>query len=307
MLTIRHDVPLAPLTTFKIGGSAAHFVEVSSEEELREAIGWARAHDVSFAILGGGSNVLIDDAGFPGLVIHIISSNVSYDGPRLSIDAGRNLLQTIREAAAQGLGGWEKLSGIPGTVGGATRGNAGAFGAEMKDVVISVRAYNTETSEIKNFSNDTCAFSYRQSFFKQHPEWIIVSVDVVLQQNDRRSIEAVIEETIAERERRHLQNVRAAGSYFINPTAPAHIVAQFESEKGLRSRENRVPAGWLIEKAGFKGAMVGGARASFQHPNYLINESGAATAAEVKELADTIKEAVRKQFGVELHEEAALL
>ena len=114
-----------------------------------------------------------------------------------------------------------------------------------------------------------------------------------------------MEATIAEREKRHLQNVRAAGSYFTNPIAPADIVAQFEAEKGTKSRENRVPAGWLIEKAVFKGATLGGAQSSMMHPNYLLNASGTATAAEVRELAATIKQAVREQFGVELTEEAA--
>ncbi len=307
MINIKSQVPLAPLTTFRIGGSAAHFCEVSNEEELREALEWAREQKLPFAILGGGSNVLAGDDGFPGLVIRIVADEISYDGARLSIDAGRNLLQTIREAAAKGLGGWEKLSGIPGTVGGAARGNAGAFGTEIKDVLTSVRALNTGTGEIRVFSEAECVFAYRQSFFKQYPEWIITKVGVELQPGNPPELGAAIEETIAERERRHLQNVRAAGSYFMNPVAPANIVAMFEKEKGVKSRENRVPAGWLIEKAGFKGAMLGGARASFQHPNYLVNESGEATAAEVKELADTIKEAVREQFGVELQEEAAFL
>jgi UDP-N-acetylmuramate dehydrogenase len=237
-------------------------------------------------------------------VIRIVSDGMQRDGNLLTIDAGRNLLETIRDAAAQGLSGWEKLAGIPGTVGGAARGNAGAFGSEMKDVVTAVRALNTETGEINNFSNAECAFAYRQSYFKRHPQWIITLVQVRLAHAENEKIIESIDATITEREKRHLQNVRAAGSYFMNPVAPAHIVALFEQEKGVQSRENRVPAGWLIEKAGFKGAMFGGAQASMQHPNYLVNASGSATSAEVLELADTIKEAVREQFGVELQEEA---
>lgn len=306
MIDIKCQVPLAPLTTFRIGGSAAYYAEAANEEELREALAWAREKHLPFAVLGGGSNILAADEGFDGLVIRLRADAVASDGERLSIDAGRNLLQTIREAAAHGLGGWEKLAGIPGTVGGAARGNAGAFGTEMKDVVASVRAINTQTGETQTFLREACAFSYRRSFFKSHPEWIITKVDVALHPGESAVLQTAIEETIAERERRHLQNVRAAGSYFMNPIAPAGIVALFEKEKGVKSREGRVPAGWLIEKAGFKGAFLGGARASQQHPNYLVNESGQATAAEVRELADTIKEAVREQFGVELSEEAAL-
>ena len=114
------------------------------------------------------------------------------------------------------------------------------------------------------------------------------------------------EETIAERERRHLQNVKAAGSFFMNPKAPPAIVAMFEKEKKVKSREGRVPAGWLIEKAGMKGATVGGAIASLQHPNYIVNQGGA-TSHDVCNLAQIIKLEVENQFGVELTEEAMIL
>jgi len=114
------------------------------------------------------------------------------------------------------------------------------------------------------------------------------------------------DETVAEREKRHIQNVKAAGSFFMNPVAPKEIQEMFEKEKGVQSREGRVPAGWLIEKAGMKGATVGGAIASLQHPNYLTNK-GNATAADVRELAETIRKTVREKLNVELHEEAAIL
>ncbi len=123
---------------------------------------------------------------------------------------------------------------------------------------------------------------------------------------DAASFEKIIGETIAEREKRHIQNVRAAGSYFLNPVAPAALVAEFEAEKGVASREGRVPAGWLIEKAGLKGTRVGDAAVSEQQANYLIN-TGAATAADVRELAGNIKEEVRRQFNVVLIEEAVIL
>lgn len=305
MLTLREHMPLSTLTTFRIGGEARYYAEVATESDLVEALDWAREHELPFTILGGGSNILVSDEGYPGLVIHITSAQLAIDGDIVSLDAGRNLLQTIRECAENGLGGWEKMAGIPGTVGGAARGNAGAFGTEIKDVATLVRALNAETGEIRAFSTAECEFAYRSSFFKRHPEWIITFVQVKLAQGEPAELKASIESTIAEREKRHLQNVRAAGSYFTNPVAPAEVVAQFESEKCTRSRENRVPAGWLIEKAGFKGATLGGAQSSVMHPNYLLNASGTATAAEVRELADTIKQAVREQFGVELVEEAA--
>ena len=305
-MNVRSNVPLKSLTTFEIGGSAEYFVEVKSEDEIREALAYAHAHSLPFTVLAGGSNVLVPDDGIKGLVIHIVSGMHSFAGNELAADAGCNLLALIRAASQKSLGGWEKLAGIPGTIGGAVRGNAGAFGTEIKDVTIKVRALDTETGEIREFENGMCDFFYRHSFFKDHPEWIITRAYLHLHKVDPKESEELCNATIIERERRHLQNVRAAGSFFMNPEAPAEVVAMFEREKGVKSREGRVPAGWLIEKVGMKGATHGGAAASMQHPNYLVNENGA-TAGDVKALARQIKEKVQGEFGIELKEEAALL
>lgn len=318
MLNLKSQVPLAPLTTFQIGGEARFLREVCTEPEMREAIQWAKEHGVEFRILAGGSNVLVPDIGFDGLVIHIVegSHELSPEGV-LTADAGCNLLGLIREASGKGWGGWERMAGIPGTIGGAARGNAGAFGTEIKDVAVRVDAFNVEAGKyytttkmvetscppVRVFRNEECEFAYRQSFFKKHPEWVITKVVVQLLPVGLAESSRLIEETIAEREKRHLQNVRAAGSYFMNPVAPPEIVSQFEAEKQVQAREGRVPAGWLIEKAGMKGFAVGGAQSSMQHPNYLVN-NGSATASDVQAVAVAVKEAVRQMFGIELAEEA---
>ncbi|MBL8158698.1 UDP-N-acetylmuramate dehydrogenase [bacterium] len=306
MLEILNNKPLFSLTTFEIGGPAKHYVEVKTEEEIRDALGWAREHDVPFFILGGGSNLLIPDEGFDGLVIHIVSNHFGFSGDILEADAGCNLLSLISSASEQGLGGWEKLSGIPGSLGGAVRGNAGAFGPEIKDFLVYAHAINTKTEDTHEFANAECEFAYRQSYFKKNPEWIITKVHLKLEKVDPNESVAAIEATIHEREKRHIQNVRAAGSYFMNPIAPQAIVSMFEEEKGVQSRGGRVPAGWLIEKVGLKGAQIGGAQSSEQHPNYLVN-TGNAKASEVRELADRIKREVKEKFDVELEEEAVIL
>ncbi len=305
-LNIQERVPLAPYTTFKIGGSARYFVEAHSEDEIIESCAWARERDLPCVLLAGGSNMLVPDQGIDGLVVHMAATAFRVHASGVEADAGADLLTVIRAASAAGLGGWEKLAGIPGTIGGAVRGNAGAFGTEIKDVLAEVHAIHIDTGERKVFANAECAFSYRMSYFKLHPEWVITRILVDLRPVASAESMAMIEETIRERERRHLQNVRAAGSYFMNPVAPPDIVALFESEKGVKSRENRVPAGWLIEKAGMKGARVGDAQASVQHPNYIVN-TGTASAADVRALAAQVKRAVREQFGVELQEEAVVL
>ena len=305
-MKIQENVPLGSHTTFEIGGKARYYATVRTEDEIREAVAWARERKTRFVVLAGGSNVLLPDEGLDALVVCVESDDVSFLGNALEAEAGCNLAQLIHHASERGLGGWEKLAGIPGTLGGAVRGNAGAFGPEIKDFVVKVRALDTETGKTREFTNAACEFSYRQSFFKRHPEWIITRVLLELEPADPAESAELIERTIAEREKRHIQNVRAAGSYFVNPVAPKDIRNMFEKEKGVKSREGRVPAGWLIEKVGLKGARVGGAVASEQHPNYLKND-GNATAEDVRTLAKMIQNAVRKQFGIELEEEAAVL
>ena len=306
MQEVKENVPLAPITTFEIGGPARYFVDVRSASDITSAIKWAKERGLKFVVLGGGSNVLVPDEGLDALVIHFVGNLYSVTNSAFDSWAGTNLLAAIRGVAAQGFGGWEKLAGIPGTIGGAVRGNAGAFGSEIKDFVTKVRALNPQTGETKEFSNAECDFSYRHSFFKDHPEWIITRVSLQLHNVTPAESAKLAEETIAEREKRHLQNVKAAGSFFMNPVAPQDIVEMFETEKGVKSRENRVPAGWLIEKAGMKGATVGDAIASLQHPNYFVNQ-GDATSVDVRTLAERVKAKVKSYFSVELQEEAAIL
>ena len=242
MQLVKKDVPLAPLTTFKIGGEAKYIVDVRTESDIREALQWAKQESVPHVVLSGGSNVLVPDEGLSALVIHILGDLFGVDNGEVDTWAGTNLLTLIRSMGAQGYGGWEKLAGIPGSVGGAVRGNAGAFGSEIKDVVVQVRALNTETGETREFTNAEGDFSYRHSFFKNHPEWIITRAELRLSEVPPLTSHKLAVETIAEREKRHLQNVRAAGSFFMNPKAPPEIVAMFEKEKGVKSREGRVPA-----------------------------------------------------------------
>ncbi|MBM3261662.1 UDP-N-acetylmuramate dehydrogenase [Candidatus Kaiserbacteria bacterium] len=303
MLQIQENVPLAPLTTFQIGGSAHYFFEAGTDNDIHRAVAWAQERKIPFVVISGGSNILFKDMGFDGLVIRIRTMDYAFDKGVLHVGAGCDLLTIIRLASERRLGGWEKLAGIPGSVGGAIRGNAGAFGSEIKDFITTIEAFNTHTHEMKTFLVSEVAFAYRTSFFKTHPEWIILRGSFVLKVTDVGEGETLIKATIAEREKRHLQSVKAAGSYFMNPVAPDAVRAQFEEEKKTVAREGRVPAGWLIEKAGMKGATEGGAQASEQHPNYIINTDNA-TAVDVLALAERIKLAVKEKFGVTLQEEA---
>lgn len=307
MIETDSNVSLAQYTTFEIGGPAEHLSAVSSVRELQEALSWAHERALRVTVLGGGSNVLIADHGVRGVVLRLGEGEWSIDGAALTAWAGCNLSALIKSLSAHGLGGWEKLAGIPGTIGGAVRGNAGAFGSEIKDFVQQVEALNQETGEVRVFATNECECSYRMSFFKTHPEWIITNIVCVLEQVDPEESGKRFAATIAERERRHIQNVRAAGSYFVNPIAPLALQQLFEKEKGIPSREGRVPAGWLIEKIGMKGVRFGGARSSPMHADYIVNEVGAATASDVLELASEIKKTVQEKLGVALKEEVMFI
>jgi UDP-N-acetylmuramate dehydrogenase len=257
--------------------------------------------------LAGGSNVLIADAGFPGVLIHLYDGRYRITGEYVYTEAGAPLEAVIRESAAQSLTGWESLAGIPGSIGGAVRGNAGAFGTEIADVVEAVRAYNTRTEHSYDFEKSTCEFAYRDSFFKQNPEWIITHVIIKLKSGDGAESNKKIVKTIAEREKRHIQKVRAAGSLFKNPAAPPAVRALFEYEKKTQCEGRRVPAGWLIEKVGAKGASVGGAVSSNHHPNYLVNASGDALSSDVLSLAEQLQTAVFERYKISLEPEVSLI
>lgn len=307
-MEIREHEPLAPYTTFNIGGPAKWFVEATTHAELREAIQYAHDRHLPYFVLAGGSNLLIADDGFDGLVVRVTLTGAEIDTAqhRATFDAGYNLRAAIDITSEAGLGGWEAMYGIPGTVGGAVRGNAGAFGTEIQDVLIEVDALNTETLEERTFTNEQCTFAYRTSFFKQHPEWIVIRAVMQLQPSDPRACRERAQETLELRQQRQIQDIRSGGSFFTNPAVGAEIQKLFEEEKGEPAREGRVPAGWLIEKSGFKDVCENDVCTGTRSANYLIN-AGGATAADVRAFADKIKNAVRDQFGVELVEEVMLL
>jgi len=305
-MELREQVPLSPFTTFGIGGAARYFADIQNADELREALRWAEDRELAHHIIAGGSNLLVPDEGVDGLVIRIAGAEHAILDTRIDADAGCNLLALIRASAVAGLSGWEKLAGIPGTLGGAIRGNAGAFGTEMKDVIVSVTVFDRDSGEVYEMPHEACGFGYRDSVFKREPHLTILRAVILLEAGDRYESEALIAQTIGEREKRHLQNVRAAGSFFMNPSAPWELQKLFETEKETQVREGRVPAGWLIERAGLKGTRIGGAVASRQHPNYIVNESNA-TARDVRELAEHIRNTVEARFGVRLQEEVSLL
>jgi UDP-N-acetylmuramate dehydrogenase len=310
MINIQQNIPLAPYTTFKIGGSARFFTEVSTEEALLEALQYAKDNNLRFFILGGGSNVLISDNGFDGLVIKIHHSSYIIHDTFIECSAGLLLSEAVKIASDNSLTGLEWAAGIPGTIGGAVRGNAGAYGSDMSQVVESVNALEIPNPksqilnklQIKNYNLQKCDFSYRNSIFKQKNNIIITSVILNFKQGDKKVISSQIKENLAKRSENQPVGF-SAGSFFKNPVVKnAEIVEMFEKDTGLKMKDDKIPAGWLISEAGFLGKKIGAVQVSEEHGNFVVNLGGG-TAEEVIMLSSMIKQKVRENFNIQLSEE----
>ncbi|MDD2766527.1 MAG: UDP-N-acetylmuramate dehydrogenase [Candidatus Moranbacteria bacterium] len=307
MFTVQRNVALAPFTTFHIGGKANYFTKVNGALELASAVEYAENNGLSLCIFSGGSNILFSDKGFDGMVIQMTDKTIKISGEKILCGAGVSLLDVVHTACSAGLSGMEKLAGIPGSLGGAIRGNAGAFGVEIGSVVHSVKVYSMTSGMLQEYPREKCAFGYRTSIFKKNPSLIIISADLRLECGNAEHLMKTANETIASREAKHSQKAQCAGSFFMNPLIrDTHLLQEFEKDTGSPSKDGKLPAGWLIDHAGLRGKKIGGAMVSKQHPNYLVN-TGSATAEDVLMLASLIKTRVRDELGVRLKEEVQFI
>jgi UDP-N-acetylmuramate dehydrogenase len=307
MLAIKENVPLAPLTSFRVGGNARFYTEARSLEELKEALAFAKEKNIDFYILSGGTNILVSDKGFAGLIIRMKMNGTKTEGTTLEVEAGVPLIKAVNTAAAEGLAGIESLAGIPGTVGGAVRGNAGAFGSETGQHILSVTAFDLAKSELVVFNQEECKFDYRSSVFKDGKNLIILSAKFSLTAGKSEEIMQKVKDTAAKRASTGLHGFKCAGSYFMNPVVTdKKLLDEFEKESGKPSKNGKLPAGWVIDRAGLRGKKIGGAMISEQHANYIIN-TGDATADDVVMLVSYAKQQVRDQLGIQLQEEVNYL
>lgn len=298
MVDIQKNIPLAPLTTFKIGGMARFFTEVRNEAELLEALDYARKNSLEIFMLGGGSNVLFSDNGFDGLIIKMQENKED------ECWTGNSLAGLVSFCKENSFSGMEWATGIPGTIGGAVRGNAGAYGGCMADSIESVRVFNLENDKISEYLCADCQFTYRGSAFKRKKELIILSVKLKFEKGEQEIIAEKMQEIITKRTTA-LPKGFSAGSFFQNPVVEnSELIQKFEKDARVKARDGKIPAGWLIEEAGFKGKKIGGITVSEKHANFFIND-GTATAENVMILSSMIKQKLREEFDVQLKEEIA--
>ena len=280
------DEPMRKHTTFRIGGNADIFVRPESKEQIAEILRLCRKQDVPYFILGNGSNLLVGDRGFRGVVINIMDNmnDIKVDGGIIKAQAGAMLIKVSRTARDNSLTGLEFASGIPGTIGGAIYMNAGAYGGEMKDVVTQVTAMDAE-GEIYTFGTDELEFSYRHSVIQQR-DLIVLDVTMKLAAGDQKIIDDRMSELAVARRTKQPLEYPSAGSTFKRPEGYF--------------------AGKLIMDAGLRGYRVGDAQVSEKHCCFVVNR-GNATADDVIKLIDDVKAKVSEEYDVVLEPEVRMI
>ena len=334
----RRDVPLAPFTTLGIGGPARYFVEATTVDELRDAVSWASRNHQRLFVLSGGSNVLISDDGFDGLVVHVALRGVTVESldefATVRVSAGEPWDEFVELAVTNGWAGVECLSGIPGSTGATPIQNVGAYGQDVSETIIRVEVLERATGLIRTMTAWDCEFGYRSSVFKGRDlnRYVVTGVTFRLKAGGRATIrypelqeyidvrgissddlQSVREAVIAIRKRKGMvldpsdPDTRSDGSFFMNPIVPEPDAAR-ATAAGVRAFPGgdglvKLSAAALIEKAGFhKGLEHGKVGLSSKHTLAIVNRGGG-TAREVIELVKIIQNGVREKFGVDIHPE----
>lgn len=298
-MNIQKNITLAPLTTFGIGGIAKEYIQVRSLYELIELVRRLKGENKRFKVFAGGSNVVFPDSGLDDLLIQILGGEIRITEENMMVDGGVLLSDVVFSSIGAGLSGVEYLSGIPGTIGGAIVGNAGAYGHSISEVVEKVEIFDGEKRYWIN--KDECIFSYRESIFKHKP-YLILRVILKFEQGDKEELERISKEIIKKREMKYHPGIRCPGSFFKNIIASDLKGAQLNNINKNKIVYGKVPAGYLLEEVGAKGMKVGGIEIADYHGNLFINE-GNGTASQVKQLANILKQKVWERFGIALSEE----
>jgi UDP-N-acetylmuramate dehydrogenase len=293
MVSAKQNEPLKNYCTYGIGGPARVLLAAKNTDEILAGLEMARKDKLPFFILGGGSNLLFSDAGFDGLVIRIENNFIDIvekkeNGASLLAGAGTPLAALVNFARDNSLSGMEWAAGIPGTFGGAIRGNAGAFGHDMGEAVLRVEALEVSLEKIikKAIDKNDCEFSYRNSIFKKNKNLVVAAAEIFLQKGDRAAIVAAMDESAAKKRSSQPLDYPSAGSVFAN-------------------RENFFAAK-IIEDCGFKGKIYGGAQISEKHANFIVN-LGNAKSSDILALIAQIKSVAKEKFGVDLQEEIEIV
>lgn len=331
-IKIVENISLANFTTLKIGGDARFFVRAENEAQAVEAFNFAAEHEFELFVLGGGSNVLISDEGFDGLVLQIALKGIEIKENIVTAQAGEDWDEFVKICVENNLQGVECLSGIPGLIGGTPIQNVGAYGQEVSETIRSVRVFDRKSRQILELSNAECKFAYRTSIFNTTDKnrFIVIAVTFALEKDAKPKIvykdlqeyfagkspnlEQTRQAVLEIRRAKSMviddadENSRSAGSFFKNPIVPSEKIAEIADKSGIAEvphfkfddQNIKIPAAWLIENAGFhKGFKLGNAGISTKHTLAIVN-LGNADAKEIISLKKEIQTRVLQKFGIEL-------
>ncbi len=299
-MILLENEPMNKHTSFKVGGPARYFVKAESLDDLKKALDLACEKGIPFFILGNGTNLLVSDKGFDGVIVTLardFSSIEDLGNGAFKVGAAVPLGRFARSVLKQGFAGIHKLAGIPGTLGGAIYMNAGAYGQEIGTSCTQVTVLDSD-GNIREFAASECGFGYRQSIFQKNNA-IILSATFLLPTaaslgKTTADLEAELAECMTKRKASQPLNMPNAGSTFKRLSV------------GAADTPAQIAPGYYIEQAGLKGYRIGDAEVSTVHANFIVN-AGGATASDIKQLSEFVQQKVTEKFGIELHREIILL
>lgn len=303
---VKTNEPMSKHTTFKIGGPVDALVTVIDTDQAVKLFQYLDGEGVPYFLVGGGSNMLVRDEGFRGVAVRMNNQQLMIDGQTVVAHAGCVTVDVAQKTMAAGLTGFEWGVGVPGTIGGAVRGNAGAAGVEMKDNVFSVDVYRD--GDVVTLANADCRFGYRDSVFKHDPG-VVLRATLSLTLGDTKVAFKQAMDNLQYRNKTQPQGYASIGCTFKNVDYKAHVSALEQSKQALPPEfvaKGKIPAGWLVEQVGMKGVTVGKAQVSERHANFIVNLGGA-MAADVLTLIEQIKTRVYDTYGVLLEEEIQII
>ncbi len=299
-IRLERDVPLSQHTRFGLGGPADFYLTTADPVGFAQALAIVRASGLDYVVIGGGTNLIVADEGFRGVCLRLTSNWIHNDGLRVDVDCGATLQALVDYTVDRGLKGLETMTGIPGSVGAAVYGNAGAYGHSIQERVRKVRFLDGES--IREFTNEECHFHYRESIFKTNKQWIILSATLEMEPGDAPSLREIADRILTTRNRKYPPTMRCAGSIFKNfllAELPPRVVSEIPANVII---EGKVPSAWFLEQVGAKGMKQGGIEVADYHSNLIYN-AGDGTARELLQIVSELKRRVRERWDIPLEEE----
>lgn len=307
-MKILKDIDLSKISSFSIGGKAKYLIHIEKEEEINEFFNFVKEKKMEYFVLGNGTNTIFDDKGYNGIIVRLVTNYINFLDPyTIEVSAGVDLSKLILTCLENSLKGYEKMLGIPGTIGGAIRGNAGSKGQEIKDNLISVKFYHDR--ELKTYSKEDCEFFYRESIFKHLKNIIIISAKFQLKPGNKHTLLKEANKIIKERNRKFSIHFPNAGCFFKNPIIYKENLPKNISKKAVQNYDDerlKVSGGWLIENVGLKGFKLNGVGVSDMHSLFLVNY-GNANFSDLIILMNIIQDKVDKKFSIRLEPEVELV